>query len=80
MSHQNEYWLSGSKDSEVRRYLHGKPDLHGLMMNAAGACIRAIAVDPAGKRVAIATECARSYSTLFDCLQLSVRQQLRLWN
>ncbi|KAF8444756.1 hypothetical protein L210DRAFT_3642979 [Boletus edulis BED1] len=48
--------LSGSKDSEVRSYLHGKPDLHGLIMNAAGACIRGVAVDPTGKRVAIATD------------------------
>ncbi|KAF8557609.1 WD40 repeat-like protein [Imleria badia] len=52
----NEHWLSGSKDSEVRSYLQGKPDLHGLIMNAAGACIRAVAVDPAGKRIAIATD------------------------
>lgn len=67
MSHQNEYWLSGSKDSEVRSYLHGKPDLHGLIINAAGACIRAVAVDPAGKRIAIATECALFYSRFFNC-------------
>ena len=34
-------------------------------MGAAGACIRAVAVDPAGKRVAIATEYARSrYASL----------------
>ncbi|KAH0827974.1 hypothetical protein J3R83DRAFT_3613 [Lanmaoa asiatica] len=52
----NEYWLSGSKDSEVRSYPHGKPDLNGLIMNAAGACIRAVAVDPAGRRIAIATD------------------------
>lgn len=74
MSYQNECWLSGSKDSEVRSYLHGKPDLHGLIMNAAGACIRAVAVDPAGKRIAIATEWVRSFSALLDYLQLSAKQ------
>ncbi|KAF8843017.1 WD40 repeat-like protein [Paxillus ammoniavirescens] len=52
----DDYWLSGSKDSEVRSYPHGKPDLHGLIMNAAGVCVRALAVDPTGKRVAIATD------------------------
>ncbi|KAG9316728.1 hypothetical protein JVU11DRAFT_2788 [Chiua virens] len=52
----NQYWFSGSKDSEVRSYLHGKPNLHALVMGAAGACIQAVAVDPAGDRVAIATD------------------------
>ncbi|KAI6121564.1 hypothetical protein F5141DRAFT_1186762 [Pisolithus sp. B1] len=52
----NDYWLSGSHDSEVRSYVHGKPDLHGLISKAAGVSIRDLAVDPAGKRVAIATE------------------------
>ncbi|KAF9237545.1 hypothetical protein BU15DRAFT_75916 [Melanogaster broomeanus] len=52
----NDYWLSGSKDSEVRSYTHGKPDLRGLVMNAPGVCIRALAVDPTGKRVAVATD------------------------
>ncbi|KAH7888857.1 hypothetical protein F5I97DRAFT_758195 [Phlebopus sp. FC_14] len=52
----HDYWLSGSRDSEVRSYPQGKADLHGLIMNAPGVCIRALAVDPAGKRVAIATD------------------------
>lgn len=52
----NDYWLSGSHDSEVRSYVHGKPDLHGLISKAAGVSIRDLAVDPAGKRVAIATD------------------------
>ncbi|KAI6033002.1 hypothetical protein F5J12DRAFT_946238 [Pisolithus orientalis] len=52
----NDYWLSGSQDSEVRSYIHGKPDLHGLVLKAAGVSIRDLAFDPAGKRVAIATD------------------------
>ncbi|KAI6125763.1 hypothetical protein EV401DRAFT_2055604 [Pisolithus croceorrhizus] len=52
----NDYWLSGSHDSEVRSYVHGKPDLQGLISKAAGVSIRDLAVDPAGKRVAIATD------------------------
>lgn len=54
---QNDLWLSASHDSQVRSYLHGKPDLHGLILKAAGISIRALAVDPLGKRVAVASEC-----------------------
>ncbi|KIJ67758.1 hypothetical protein HYDPIDRAFT_147689 [Hydnomerulius pinastri MD-312] len=51
-----DYWLAGGKDSEVRSYPQGKPDLHGLVASAPGVCIRALAVDPAGKRVAVASD------------------------
>ncbi|KAI0371170.1 hypothetical protein BV20DRAFT_965857 [Pilatotrama ljubarskyi] len=49
-------WLSGSKDSDVRKYELGKPTLQGLVANAAGVPIRCIAVDPKGKRVAVTSD------------------------
>ncbi|KAL4078553.1 hypothetical protein V8B97DRAFT_1865745 [Scleroderma yunnanense] len=50
----NDVWLSASHDSQVRSYLHG--NLQGLILKAAGVSIRALAVDPVGKRVAVATD------------------------
>ncbi|KAG6336624.1 hypothetical protein ID866_2463 [Astraeus odoratus] len=52
----HDHWLSGSHDSQVRSYIHGKPDLRGLVFKAAGVSIRALAIDPAGKRVAVASD------------------------
>ncbi|KAH7914143.1 hypothetical protein BJ138DRAFT_479545 [Hygrophoropsis aurantiaca] len=52
----NDYWLSGSEDSEVRRYQTGKNELDGLVASAAGVAVRSIAVDPRGRRVAVASD------------------------
>ncbi|CDO76190.1 hypothetical protein BN946_scf185037.g13 [Trametes cinnabarina] len=49
-------WLSGSKDSDVRKYEAGKPNFQGLVTNAAGIPIRCVAVDPKGKRVAVTSD------------------------
>ncbi|OSD04053.1 hypothetical protein PYCCODRAFT_1408512 [Trametes coccinea BRFM310] len=52
----NDCWLSGSKDSDVRKYEAGKPNMQGLVTNAAGIPIRCVAVDPMGKRVAVTSD------------------------
>ncbi|KAG2756173.1 hypothetical protein P692DRAFT_20826324 [Suillus brevipes Sb2] len=49
-------WLSGGHDSDVRKYLPGKAQFDGLVTSAAGASIRCLAVDPSGKRVAVASD------------------------
>ncbi|KAI6046131.1 hypothetical protein EDC04DRAFT_2865000 [Pisolithus marmoratus] len=56
LSSSDDYWLSGSHDSEVRSYVHGKPDLHGLVSKAAGwilldghrKCVRKVSWHPSG--------------------------------
>ncbi|KDQ57598.1 hypothetical protein JAAARDRAFT_193900 [Jaapia argillacea MUCL 33604] len=52
----SDCWLSGSDDSQVRRYAKGKNDLEGLITTANGVSIRSLAVDPEGRRVAVASE------------------------
>ncbi|KAI0268637.1 WD40 repeat-like protein [Gloeopeniophorella convolvens] len=49
-------WFSGSKDSEVRQYKAGDPDMDAVVTSSAAACIRCIAVDPAGKRIAVSSD------------------------
>ncbi|EIW62718.1 uncharacterized protein TRAVEDRAFT_112621 [Trametes versicolor FP-101664 SS1] len=49
-------WISGSKDSDVRQYEPGKPNMRGLLTNNAGIPIRSVAVDPKGKRVAVTSD------------------------
>ncbi|KAG6856290.1 hypothetical protein H0H87_005773 [Tephrocybe sp. NHM501043] len=49
-------WLSGSEDAVVRQYLKNLPELTGHVWDANGVAIRSLAVDPHGKRVAIASE------------------------
>ncbi|KAJ8597474.1 WD40 repeat-like protein [Rhizopogon salebrosus TDB-379] len=52
----SDCWLSGGHDSEVRRYLPGKAQFVGLVASLAGAPIRSLAVDPSGRRVAVASD------------------------
>ncbi|KAH7923714.1 WD40 repeat-like protein [Leucogyrophana mollusca] len=52
----NDYWLSGSEDSEVRRYPTGKNELDGLVTSAVGVAVRSLAVDPRGRRVAVTSD------------------------
>ncbi|KAG6865519.1 hypothetical protein C0991_001840 [Blastosporella zonata] len=49
-------WLSGSEDAVVRQYIKNLPELTGHVWDANGVAIRSLAVDPEGKRVAIASE------------------------
>jgi chromosome transmission fidelity protein 4 len=53
---QNNAWFSGSKDSDVRQYKVGDPDMEAVVTSSAAACIRCISVDPAGKRIAVSSE------------------------
>ncbi|KAI9461236.1 hypothetical protein BJY52DRAFT_217010 [Lactarius psammicola] len=52
----NNAWFSGSKDSDVRQYKAGDPDMEAVVTSSAAACIRCVAVDPAGKRVAVSSD------------------------
>ncbi|TFK53583.1 WD40 repeat-like protein, partial [Heliocybe sulcata] len=49
-------WLSGSEDTEVRRYLKDETVMEGLVTSGNGAAIRSLAIDPKGKRVAVSSE------------------------
>lgn len=49
-------WFSGSKDSDVRQYKAGDPDMEGVVTSSAAACIRCVAVDPTGKRIAVSSD------------------------
>ncbi|KZT29190.1 hypothetical protein NEOLEDRAFT_1057404 [Neolentinus lepideus HHB14362 ss-1] len=49
-------WLSGSEDSEVRRYPKNATEMEGLVTSGNGAAIRSLAIDPKGKRVAVSSE------------------------
>ncbi|KAH9045120.1 hypothetical protein EDB84DRAFT_1469307 [Lactarius hengduanensis] len=49
-------WFSGSKDSDVRQYKAGDPDMEAVVTSSAAACIRCIAIDPAGKRIAVSSD------------------------
>lgn len=50
----------------MRKYIPGKAQFNGLVMSAAGASIRCLAVDPSGKRVAVASECV--YTCISCCV------------
>ncbi|KAI0066266.1 WD40 repeat-like protein [Artomyces pyxidatus] len=52
----NDTWYSGSKDSDVRQYRSGSGEFDALVTSVAGVSIRSIAVDPAGKRVAVSSD------------------------
>ncbi|KAJ8518145.1 hypothetical protein ONZ45_g4749 [Pleurotus djamor] len=52
----HDYWVSGSEDSEVRRYVKDKGEIDGLVTTAKGVPIRCLAIDPKGKRVAVASD------------------------
>ncbi|KAI0930326.1 hypothetical protein AcW1_009052 [Taiwanofungus camphoratus] len=52
----HDCWFSGSEDTEVRKYGHGKAGLTGLVTTAAGVAIRCLAVDPKGGRIAVTSD------------------------
>ncbi|EIW83036.1 WD40 repeat-like protein [Coniophora puteana RWD-64-598 SS2] len=52
----NECWLSASEDSYIRTYTAGKNTFNGLAGSVKGATINCIAVDPKGKRIAVASD------------------------
>lgn len=54
---QEDCWLSGSEDGEVRRYARDRGDLDSLVTSAKAVAIRCVAIDPRGRRVAVASEC-----------------------
>ncbi|GLB45067.1 putative minichromosome loss protein, Mcl1, middle region [Lyophyllum shimeji] len=49
-------WLSGSEDAVVRQYIKERAELNGHVLDANGVAIRSLAIDPTGKRVAIASD------------------------
>jgi chromosome transmission fidelity protein 4 len=53
---QDDCWLSGSEDAEVRQYAKDRGEMVGLVTSANAVPIRSVAIDPKGKRVAVASE------------------------
>jgi hypothetical protein len=53
---QDDCWLSGSEDAEVRRYAKDRGEMVGMVTSANAVPIRCVAIDPKGKRVAVASE------------------------
>ena len=53
---QEDLWLSSSEDSEVRRYTKDSASFEAPVTSAAGVAVRCIAIDPQGRRVAVASE------------------------
>ncbi|KAJ7647353.1 hypothetical protein FB45DRAFT_1100523 [Roridomyces roridus] len=49
-------WLAGGIDADVRRYGYDPPKFEGLVTSAKGVPVRCVAVDPRGKRVAVASD------------------------
>ena len=47
-------------------------ELEGLVAKVPGAAIRCVAVDPAGKRIAISSECALRHLIVFACFNSHV--------
>ncbi|THH15042.1 hypothetical protein EW146_g5378 [Bondarzewia mesenterica] len=52
----NDSWFSGSQDSDVRQYRHGKNEFQALVAGIPAASIQCVAVDPAGKRIAVTSD------------------------
>ncbi|KAH9956929.1 WD40 repeat-like protein [Russula dissimulans] len=69
----NNAWFSGSKDSDVRQYKAGDPDMEAVVTSSAAACIRCVVVDPAGKRIAVSSdEAAIKVIDIDDTVNMSV--------
>ncbi|KAF4598005.1 hypothetical protein EYR38_006399 [Pleurotus pulmonarius] len=52
----HDYWISGSEDAEVRRYIKDKGQIDGLVTSAKGVPVRCVALDARGKKVAVASD------------------------
>ncbi|KAJ3999683.1 hypothetical protein F5050DRAFT_876325 [Lentinula boryana] len=52
----DDYWLSGSEDGYVRRYIKNKDELHGDVTEEAALCVRCIALDEHGTRLAVSSD------------------------
>ncbi|KAJ6609897.1 WD40-repeat-containing domain protein [Mycena sp. CBHHK59/15] len=52
----DDYWFSGSEDSEVRRYVKDSGQLDGYLTAAKSEAVRCVAIDPRGKTVAVASD------------------------
>lgn len=80
---QRDCWLTGSVDAEVRQYEKGKTELAGHVTSAIGVPIRAVAVDPKGSRVAVASECvvafSRAVAPVTHLLSARLRSKLLTW-
>ncbi|KAF8499832.1 WD40 repeat-like protein [Russula emetica] len=69
----NNAWFSGSKDSDVRQYKAGDPYMEAVITSCAAACIRCVAVDPAGKRIAVSSdEAAIKVINIEDIVDVSI--------
>ncbi|KAH8119330.1 WD40 repeat-like protein [Phellopilus nigrolimitatus] len=56
LASDNNGWLSGSEDSQVRRYLRTGTELESLITRTNAVSVRYVAVDPKGRRVAVASD------------------------
>lgn len=61
---QDDYWFSGSADTEVRRYLKDSNEFDAPLTTVSGVPVRSVAIDPKGRRVAVASEYVREYTPL----------------
>ncbi|PPQ99766.1 hypothetical protein CVT24_009669 [Panaeolus cyanescens] len=52
----SDCWLSGSEDTEVRRYAKDSNQLEGVVTTTSGVSVRCISIDPEGKRVAVTSD------------------------
>ncbi|KAJ3836279.1 hypothetical protein F5878DRAFT_586855 [Lentinula raphanica] len=52
----DDYWLSGSEDGLVRRYIKHKDELHGDVTEETALCVRCIALDEGATRLAVTSD------------------------
>ncbi|KAF9522661.1 hypothetical protein CPB83DRAFT_864133 [Crepidotus variabilis] len=52
----DDYWFSGSVDTEARRYLRDSNEFDAPLTTVAGVPVRSIAVDPKSRRVAVTSD------------------------
>ncbi|KIK71000.1 hypothetical protein GYMLUDRAFT_66212 [Collybiopsis luxurians FD-317 M1] len=52
----DDYWLSSSEDSYVRRYIKDREEFHGNVTDGASLPVRCIALDPKGRRLAVTSD------------------------
>jgi WD40 repeat protein len=70
---QADCWLSGSADTQVRRYVKGKPELSGSAYKI-GKPVECVAIDPKGKNVAIAS-CVTRLQVIFISIHTFVSRE-----